>query len=245
MAKRGIKIRSFEFKPGRLLASKYVFDSLLGTGWEGEVYRVTELKTGIPRAAKIFFPERNPRDRTFKMYARKLDRLRDCPITIQYHSSETIRYRGLPLTCLISELVDGELLTDYTARQRGGRLQPFEALHLLYAIAVGLEMIHNVGEYHGDVHSDNVLVRRQGIRFRVKLIDFFHWGAPRPANVREDVIQLVGLLHEAIGGATWYSKQPREIKAICRGLRRDLISKKFPTAGRLREHLETFAWQEG
>ncbi len=245
MVKRIPKITSFNFQPGRMLGGKYVFESLLGTGWEGEVYKVTEVRTGIPRAAKVFFPERNTKDRTFKMYARKLDRLRECPITIQYHSSETLRFRGLPVTCLISELVDGELLTDFVARQRGKRLFAFEALHLLHAMASGLEMIHRMGEYHGDVHSNNVLVMRKGIRFTVKLIDFFHWGAPGPSQVREDVIQLVGVLHEIVGGATWYRKQPREIKAICCGRRRGLITKRFPTAGHLREYLETFRWEEG
>jgi tRNA A-37 threonylcarbamoyl transferase component Bud32 len=138
--------------------------------------------------------------------------------------------------------VEGELLTDVVAGQPGKRLRPFEALHLIHAIARGLEVIHTLGEYHGDVHSDNVLVRRRGIHFVVKIIDFFHWGPARAANIREDVIQLVRLLYDAVGGAARYAGQPPEIKAICRGLRRDLIAKKFSTAGRLREHLESFDW---
>ncbi|MBN1341682.1 MAG: protein kinase [Phycisphaerae bacterium] len=245
MAKRLPKIDSFGFQPGRRLAGKYVFESLLGGGWEGEVYKVVEIKTGIPRAAKIFFPQRNARDRAVKFYATKLDRLRDCAITIQYHNSETIRYKNMNLTCLISELVEGELLADFIRKQPGRRLQAFEALHLLHAIASGLECIHNFGEYHGDIHTDNILVRRRGVHYVVKLVDFFHWGAAGPSKIREDVIQLVGVLYEAIGGANWYAKQVPEIKAICCGLKRGLIARRFPSAGRLREYLESFEWATG
>ncbi len=243
MGKRGVEIDAFDIKPGRRLAGKYVFESLLGAGWEGEVYKVVEIKTGIHRAAKVFYPQRNANDRAVTFYAKKLDRLRECPVLIQYHSSESIQCRGVKLTCLISEYVEGELLTKFIARQPGKRMRPFEALHLLHAIASGLEYIHKRREYHGDVHSDNVMVRRNGIHFTVKLVDFYHWGVATPANIREDVIQLVGLLYEAVGGAKHYASQPPEIKAICRGLKRGLIAKKFPTAGRLREYLDSFTWE--
>ncbi len=242
MSKTRHKINVFDFPPGKRLAGKYVVESQLGKGWEGEVYKVVETKTGIPRAAKVFFPQRNERDRAVTFYAKKLDKLRDCPIAIQYHSSETIQVRRTPVTCLISELVEGELLTDFVDRQPGKRLQPFEALHMLRAIAAGLEYIHNKREYHGDVHSDNILIRRRGVFFDVKLVDFFHWGPATPAKIREDVIMLVRVLYDSVGGQKRYAKQPPEVKAICCGLRRDLIKKKFPTAGRLRQYLDTFSW---
>ena len=236
-------IVAFDLKPGRIIGGKYAIENKLGGGWEGEVYQVVEKKTGIRRAAKLFYPHRNDRDRAMMFYARKLDRLRDCQIVIQYFNSETIRHRGVPITCLISELVDGELLTDFVARQRGKRLMPFEALHLIHTLARGLEDIHRVKEYHGDLHSDNVLVRRRGILFEIKLVDFYHWGAATAAHFRDDVADLVRLLYDAVGGKKHYASQPPEIKAICRGLRRDLIARSFPTARHLREYLETFTWK--
>ncbi len=239
------RIRSFGFQPGRALAGKYVVQSLLGAGWEGEVYKVIETRTGIPRAAKVFFPHRNARDRAVTFYARKLDRLRKCPIVIQYHHSETIRRSGVPVTCLISEFVEGELLSDLLARQPGRRLHHFQALHLLYTMIVGLEQIHKAREYHGDLHSKNVLVEQLGIFLHVKLVDFYHWGAPSAYHLREDVLQLIHLFYEAVGGRRHYRSQPPEVKAICRGLRRDLITDRFPTARHLREHLESFRWDGG
>lgn len=245
MAAKPPKIDAFDFEPGRKIAGKYVVDSLLGSGWEGEVYKVVELKTGITRAAKIFYPERNRQDRAVKYYAKKLDRLRDCPIVIQYHHSETIRFQRIDHTCLISEFVEGELLSDLVARQRGKRLQPFEALNVLHELAVGMEQIHALREYHSDIHSDNVIVRRRGLRFDLKLVDFYNWGRPTAAKIREDVIMMIQMLHEILGGRARYAGQPPEIKAICCGLRRDLISRKFPTVGRLRMYLETFEWDDG
>ncbi|MHC5001506.1 MAG: protein kinase domain-containing protein [Planctomycetota bacterium] len=237
------RIKSFDLQPGRLLAGKYRVEARLGSGWEGEVYKVVEVKTGIHRALKMFFPHRNLRDRAVTFYAKKLTRLRHCDIVIQYHHSETIRFRGVPMTCLVSEYVEGELLSRFVARQRGGRLHPFEALSLLYALASGLEQVHEAREYHGDLHDDNVLVRREGVFFRVKLVDLFYLGAPTAKHIRDDVVDVIRLLYDAVGGQARYASQPPEIKHICRGLRRDLIRRDFPTARHLREHLETFEWE--
>jgi tRNA A-37 threonylcarbamoyl transferase component Bud32 len=235
-------IDSFGLRPGRVIGSKYIVDVKLGSGWEGEVYKVVESRTGIHRAAKLFYPKRNVRDRAVRFYAKKLERLRQCPIVIHYHHSETLQYRGTPITCLISDYVEGELLSDFIKRQPGHRLTTFEALHLTHALARGVEEIHVVREYHGDLHDDNVLVQRRGVFFDVKIVDFFHHGAATSAHLRDDVADLVRILYDAVGGRRRYHAQPREIKSICRGLRRDLIRRDFPTARHLRQYLESFSW---
>ncbi|GIW70837.1 MAG: serine/threonine protein kinase [Planctomycetota bacterium] len=238
------RLRAFRFEPGERLAGKYEVLAKLGTGWEGEVYKVRELGTGIERAAKLFFPHRNPRDRTLRFYAKKLHKLRHCPIVIRYHTRERVSYRGMPISVLVSEFVEGELLSRFVARQPGGRLDAFMALHLLHALASGLAQVHQQREYHGDLHADNVIVRRYGLGFDLKLVDLFHWGPPSPENIREDVIDLVRLFYDAIGGPRRYASQPEEIKAICCGLKRSLILKKFRTAGQLRDYLETMEWHQ-
>ncbi|MHC4599607.1 MAG: protein kinase domain-containing protein [Planctomycetota bacterium] len=236
------KIESFDFETGRVLAGKYVVEGKIGSGWEGEVFKITERTTGVVRAAKFFFPHRNEKNKAVTFYARKLERLRKCPILIRYHHSETIRYRRHLVTCLVSEYVEGELLEDFVKRQPGRRLRIFEGLHLLHTLASGLEIIHAAREYHGDLHDCNVLVRREGIRFVVKVVDFYNWGRPSAAHVHDDVADIIRLFYDAVGGPRRYASQPEEVKAICRGLRRDLIRKHFPTARRLREHLESFSW---
>ena len=105
MPKQKKHIDAFNLAPGRVLARKYEVLNLLGAGWEGEVYLIRELATGIERTAKIFFPQRNIKDKNVKFYAKKLHKLRHCPIVIQYNAQDHITVKGLPVTILISEYV--------------------------------------------------------------------------------------------------------------------------------------------
>jgi serine/threonine protein kinase len=235
-------INHFDFRAGDTLSGKYKVISMLGAGWEGEVYLVKEIHTDIERAAKFFYPQRNIRDRTSRFYAKKMYKLRQCPIVIQYHTQDFTVYNGHKITFLISEYVEGELLSEFLKRQPGKRLSPFQAVHLLHALASGIEHIHQIGEYHGDLHSDNIIVSRFGLGFDLKLLDMFHWGSPTRQHIRDDVVDLIRIFHEAIGGQKFYSKQPPEVKAICKGLKKSLIEKQFKTAGQLRMYLESMEW---
>ena len=190
-APRSQRIDSFHFSPRRIVARKYEIVSLLGTGWEGEVYLVKECETGIERAAKFFFPQRNPKNKTFRFYARKLHKLRHCPILIHYYTQETMTFKGIPITLLVSEYVEGERLTEFLERQPGQRLGTFQGLHLLHALAKGIEQIHLLREYHGDLHAGNIIVQRYGLGFDLKIFDVFHWATPKPENIQDDVCDLV------------------------------------------------------
>lgn len=237
------KIDSFRFEPGRRLARKYEIVSKIGAGWESEVYLIRELTTGIERAAKFFFPHRNPNNRALKFYAKKLHKLRHCPILIQYHTQESFFYYGALITFLVSEYVGGEMLEDYIRRQPGRRLHYFQALHLLYAMAVGVEKIHQVREYHGDLHTENIIVQGSGLGFDLKVIDLYHYAAPRPENIHDDVLFMIRIFFEAMGGHKIYPQLPPEVRSICCGLRRATIVERFKNAGQLRRHLETMRWK--
>jgi serine/threonine protein kinase len=237
-----IHLDSFGFEPGRILAGKYEVLSFLGSGWEGEVYKVGELDIGVERAAKFFFPQRNRHNRATKFYARKLHKLRHCSILIQYHTQERMRYHGIPITFLVSEYVEGELLSQFLDHQPGKRLTPFEGLYLLHALAAGVEEIHRTREYHGDLHDDNIIIRRQGLSFLVKIVDMYNWGSPDAENIRDDVCDLIRIFYDSLGGARFYGRQPKEIKNICCGLKKSLIVRKFRTAGHLRQFLEIMPW---
>jgi len=233
---------SFNLEPGRILARKYEVISRLGSGWEGEVYNIRELDTNIERAAKLFFPNRNPKNRASLAYAKKLHALRDCPSVIQYHTRETMIYKKMPITIFISEYVEGNILSDYLSRLPGKRLHPFQGIHLLHALSASLECIHRRGEYHGDLHTDNIIVLSHGLSYELKLLDFFHWGRARMENMHDDICNLVRIFYDVLGGRARYSKHPPEVKEICCGLKRSLILKKFRTATMLRVHLETQVW---
>jgi serine/threonine protein kinase len=236
------EITSFQIEPGTILAGKYQVISRLGRGWEGEVYQLRELVTGIERAGKFFFPHRNLKGRTMRVYARKLYKLRHLPILIQYHTHETFEFRGQRVTFLVSELVEGELLGKFLSQQPGKRLSVFQGLHLLHGLASGMEGVHNAREYHGDLHMSNIIIRRQGIGFQLKLLDFFDYGTARSHDFLDDVCDLIRIFYDAIGGKRWYAKHPPEVKSICRGLKRSLILRQYRTAGQLRQYLDTMTW---
>lgn len=236
------KPEPFDFKPGRKLANKYEVEALLGKGWEGEVYRVRELATGIQRTAKFYYPERNTGDKAITYYAKKLNKLRRCDIMIPYLTHDQIQFRRENIRFLVSEFVEGLVLAEFLKKQPGKRLTPFEGLHLLHALVSGLEQVHQQKDYHGDLHSGNIIISRHGIGFNVKLIDIYRWHGPMHENITEDVYDIIRIFYESIGGRAQYAKQRPEIKRICMGLRRDLIKKKFRTAGQLRAYLENLEW---
>lgn len=234
--------QGFDFRPGTVLAGKFQVLGYVGGGWEGEVYLVREKGMGIERAAKFFYPQRNLKNRATRFYARKLHKLRHCPILIRYLTQEQIFIGNTPVTFLVSEYVEGELLSNFIRQQKGKRLEIFEALLLLHSLARGVEEIHRAREYHGDLHLDNVIIRRRGISFFVRLVDMYNWGRPDAENIRDDVCDLVRIFYDSLGGERYYSHYGKPVKDICCGLKRSLILKKFKTAGQLREFIESLRW---
>ena len=227
----------FNFQPGRVLAGKYVVAEFLGGGWEGEAYLVHEKSTGFPRVAKFYYPERNEKGKSLKEYVKRLERLSDLNCVIRYMHSDSIRYRGQRLDFMVSTRAPGKQLS-YYIKKRGGARHPLEALLITEQIATGLEAIHAQGLYHGDVHEDNVMVRRVGIHYQVLFLDFIHLGPTTRERKRDDVYDMLTLLRDMTGGKNTYAKQPALVKALVKGGRRDLIYKTFPTALRVRTFLQ-------
>lgn len=225
-----------------MLAGKYKVLSRLGRGWEGEVYLITEMATGIERAVKMFYPHRDVKKRSSIRYAKKLHKLRHCQILIQYHSMETMSIKGHEVPLMVSDYVEGELLSKFIARQRGRRLAPFQALHLLHSLCSGIESIHRAGEYHGDLHTDNVIVQRYGLGFELKLLDLFHWESKKGQARQDDLLGLIEIFYEALGGRRHYAKQPQVVKSIIRAKRSSLILQRFRRVAQLRAYLETLEW---
>jgi tRNA A-37 threonylcarbamoyl transferase component Bud32 len=236
------QVKRFEFDPGRTIAGKYTIERLLGSGYEGEVYVIIERSTGIRRAAKFYYPHRDPTGKAAIAYARKLDALRHCPILMGYHHQEIVQVRRRKVMVVISELVQGKKLSEFLAEQPGKRLPWFEALHVLHALAKGIAPIHALGEYHGDIHDDNIMVRRRGISFDVRLLDFFDLGRPTRQKIHKDVLNLIQVFLTILGGRDHYASQPQVVKDIVRGSKDSLILQRFQSAGDIQRYLEEMEW---
>lgn len=234
------KITAFNFPEGKSINGKYEIARFIGGGWEGEVYLLKEKKTGIERAAKFFFPHRNAQNKTSDFHAKKLHKLKDCQLITQYHFQGEIQVQKQAVTYIVSEFIKGEMISTFTKAQSGKRLQPFEAVHLLHTLAKGMTCVHDARAYHGDLHSDNIIIQKTGIGFKAKAIDFYNYG--QQGSKKDDITDLITIFHEVLGGQKHYAKHPACIKRIISGLKKTLILKKFPTMRKLQEHLETMAW---
>lgn len=235
-------VDSIDLPEGLIISRNFEITGRLGGGWEGEVYSVREIATGIERAAKFFYPQRNVNNQSAKFYARKLHKLRNCSILMKYYLQEKIRYKGHDLTYLVSDYVEGETLDDFLEKQLGKRLHPFQAFHLLHCLASGLEEVHALKEYHGDLHTGNIIVQRCGLRFDVKLVDLFHLGSSSSQKIKYDVCDLVRVFYDCLGGKKAYKNHPKVVKEVCCGLKNSLILTKFKTAGQLKHYLENLVW---
>lgn len=229
---------AFDLEPGRLLLGKYEVVRPLGSGWEGASYLLRERSTRVERAGKLFFPSRNPGDRTARRYARKLHRLARCRILVDYTTWEHVELDGVEVTLLVSEFVRGQPLNEFLRARAGKRLHPFEGLHLLQSLARGVAEIHRHREYHGDLHDLNIIVERFGLTCDLRLLDLFDRGAFCRERVEDDLCDMVRIFYDAVGGQTRYAAHPPYVKEICCGLKRSLIIRRFRSARGLAEHLE-------
>ena len=87
------------------------------------------------------------------------------------------------------------------------------------------------------------MVKRQGLGFKVHLLDFFDLGRPSRVKIQHDVLFLIDVLYEIIGGAAGYRQADEVIKDIICGRKHTLIRRKFRSAGDLRLALENLDWE--
>lgn len=131
---------------GGLVGDRYRVDGRIGEGTAAEVFRVTDLRLGLPRALKLARDERGA-----SALDREIERLGRVshPQVVRPLDQGRVPARWVVLEladCTLAERVDGQ-----------GPLPPLEAVHAVVQVLDGLQAVHDAGLVHRDVKPENVL----------------------------------------------------------------------------------------
>jgi serine/threonine protein kinase len=232
----------YDFAPGRILARKYEVLSHVTSTEDGELYRLCEKATGIERTAKFFYHDGSQKKHKATIYAKKLHKLRNCKILMHYRTQETVSISGIPISFVVWDQLSGLQLDHFLEQQKNGKLSVFEGLHLLHALVMGLDAIHAMSEYHGNITPENIIVKRKGIGFQVKLINMSLEDLPVNRTITEDVVNLVRIFSNFVTPPKHSAKIPDGVKLLYNNFKPARIGERFRNAGALKRYLETMLW---
>jgi TonB family protein len=159
---------------GRVLASRYLVENVIGRGGMGAVYRAQDQRLGRAVALKVIMvpgADAAQHDRLRQRFLREAQaaaRLRH-PHVVTVHDFGTDDALGLDY--LVMALLEGEDLASRTAN--GARLPAAAALAVVSQAARGLAAGHRTGMVHRDVKPGNLFleVDEHG-EVQVRILDF-------------------------------------------------------------------------
>lgn len=198
---------------------QYRFDSLLGQGGMGVVYRCHDVKLDRPVALKILAPELTAdenRRKRFLREARAAARISHPCIAQVYDVDE---HNGT--TFIAMELVEGPTVRELI---RNKELDLLGAIDIAVQIAEGLARAHETGIIHRDIKPANVMVTRDG---HVKILDFGLAKLVDPSDTTSpapaDAVTVTQTRAGAVMGTAAYMS-PEQVKALPVDARSDLFS---------------------
>ncbi len=165
---------SAEGELGKLaLPGGYELIRRLGTGGFGTVYEARQLSTGQRVAIKVLHPggdalqaqDEGARER-FRREMQLCGGLSHPNIVRLIDSGET----DAGLLYAVFEFVPGTTLREVLERE--GRLDVFEAIHLMAQVLDALSSAHALGIVHRDLKPENVMISRTGVRRNALVLDF-------------------------------------------------------------------------
>ena len=155
---------------GDVIGGRYIVEGQIGRGGMGRVLQVRHAGLGkafalkLPQRRVVTSPEVRERFHREAKLASSLSHHNICSI-IDFGEDP---HFGL---FMVMELLDGVRL-DHKLR-RDGRLSPRAACNVVGQVAEALVCVHEAGVIHGDIKSENILIKRTPDRRRsVKLLDF-------------------------------------------------------------------------
>src|SRR6185436_5188849 len=103
------------------------------------------------------------------------------------------------LAYLVTELLRGETLADIVSRQ--GAMQAEDACQVVLHVLGGLEAAHAVNVVHGDLHADDIILRKgRSGQLVIKMLDFGRSPASGKADVQADIQAVGSILYELLTG---------------------------------------------
>ncbi|HEY9733806.1 MAG TPA: protein kinase [Drouetiella sp.] len=154
---------------GKLFAEKYLLLELIGEGGIGAVFKAKHIFIERMVALKFLHPEVIEDPLTMRSFQREATAIAN----IQHNNIVTIFDFGISSNnepYLVMELIKGSNLFDIL--QEDGKLSIKRALSLAIQICEGLGAAHKEGIVHCDLKPANILIRSDGSREDVKLVDF-------------------------------------------------------------------------
>jgi len=149
------------FRPGTVVAGRYVISRFIARGAMGEVYEAYDreltqrvaLKTVASTACDNVRAVRRLRSEV--QLARRVSHPNVC--RIYDFGTHVLRDTGIQLHFLTMEFVEGETLGQRV--RLGGALPPAEALDVARELLFALRAAHGAGVLHRDFKSDNVMLK--------------------------------------------------------------------------------------
>lgn len=174
-------------KVGAILQDRYQVEERIGEGSMGRVYRALDYQTNTYCAVKILEPEHFSSPGGVDRFLREAEAARSIghPNIVDVYA---VGERKDKRPYIVMELLEGESLADFLARER--TMPPSHALRLGAMAATGLEAAHRAGVVHRDIKPDNLfLIGPVGAPSSIKIVDF---GLAKIARVPSDGDEIAG-----------------------------------------------------
>lgn len=145
---------------GATLDGQYHIESLLGKGGMGAVYRARHILLGDRVAIKVLPPEMRGNAEWLRRFRREGQAAR----RFRHPNAVTVydlRTTSEGLIYMVMEFVEGHTL-DAELKQRGGRMSPADALHIMEPIMSVLNAAHAMGVVHRDLKPENIMIGKPG-----------------------------------------------------------------------------------
>ncbi len=156
-------------RTGQVIRGMYRLGKMIGRGGMGEVYEADHVSIPKRYAIKILRGDAAENPEALKRFHR------EAIIAASVGSAHIVQvydFNQAEDGCLYMamELLEGEVLTDYLARE--SPVDPWQWLAIMTQIANGLDAAHAAGVVHRDMKPDNIFISNINGNEIIKILDF-------------------------------------------------------------------------